>query len=141
MAGIKGMANDGFLDRMERAMDVMSRRQQLIASNVGNVDTPGWRSQDLDFNGALQRAVDAGRAGGPLRASDPRHITAPSGRQGDPGQARHVRGLALRNDGNDVNIDREMLALAQTRGRFEVTTSVARMRVRQLLAAIEDGRG
>jgi flagellar basal-body rod protein FlgB len=138
MAGLKGIANDGFLDRMERAMDVMSKRQQLVASNIGNVDTPGWRSHDLDFNGALRRAVDEGRQGS-MRATDPRHIATGADSR-DPAQARPVRGLALRNDGNDVNIDREMLALAQTRGRFDVTTSVARMRVRQLLAAIEDGR-
>lgn len=138
MAAIRGLASDGFLDRMERAMDVMSRRQQLVTANIVNVDTPGWTTRDLDFDGALKRAVDAGGPGG-VHATDPRHVGAAG--TGGPGQARPVSGLALRNDGNNVNIDREMLALAQTRSRFEVTTSVARMRVRQLLAAIEDGRG
>lgn len=134
-----GPGDDPFVGGMERALDVMSRRQQLLASNIGNVDTPGYRTQDIDFSAALQRATRAPGRGLLLRTADPRHVAVAA-------HAANVRpapveGLTVRNDGNDVSIDREMLALAETRGRFESTTTFARFRIKQLLSAIEDGRG
>ncbi len=134
-----GISADPFLDRMERALDVMSRRQQLVASNIGNVDTPGFRTQDIDFQSALARAVKATGRELPLRQTAPGHLAGgPHGRS--PEVAHRVADLAMRNDGNDVNVDREMMALAETRGRFDMTANVARLRIRQLMAAIEDGR-
>lgn len=41
---------DGLPDRIERYMDVLSVRQRLVAANIANVDTPGYQTQDLDFN-------------------------------------------------------------------------------------------
>ncbi len=113
---------DALIARMERAMDVASRRQQLTASNVANIDTPGYRTQDIDFDEALKRAV---------RQNEPATSAAKAG---------PVRGLPVRNDGNDVSADREMLALAQTRLRYETAAAVARLRLRQLRSALTEGR-
>ncbi len=52
---------------------------------------------------------------------------------------REVRGLPVRNDGNNVDLEREMLALAETRRRYQVATRLARLRVQELLAAINGG--
>ncbi len=135
-----GVGNDPFLDRMERALDVMSRRGQVVASNIGNVDTPGYRTQDIDFKSALERAVQA-QAGPGLRMqrTEPAHFISGSS-AANAEVAHRVAGLTVRNDGNDVNIDREMLALSETRARFETAASIARLRIRQLLTAIDDGR-
>ncbi|HHN74784.1 MAG TPA: flagellar basal body rod protein FlgB [Acidobacteria bacterium] len=119
---------DPFFDQMERALDVMTRRQQLLASNVGNLDTPGYRTVDLDFNQALQEAVE--------------QVTRPGGgREGLDLRAMELEGLASRPDGNNVNIDREMAEMAATRHRYEVATNVLRNRLRQLRFAIMEGRG
>jgi flagellar basal-body rod protein FlgB len=113
--------NDPFLGRMERALDVMSRRQALLATNVGNLDTPRYDTLDIDFNAALERAVTES-------GSNPE------------GVVQRVRGLARRNDGNNVSLDREMMAIAETAGRFEQTTSILRHKLKQLLYAVSDGR-
>ena len=134
------IANDQFLDRLERAMNVLSRRQQLVASNVSNIDTPGYRTQDIDFKSALSRAVGSASATLPLQQTSPAHMSGAVSPKGDPEAARHIANLAMRNDGNDVNIDREMMNLAETRARFDVTTNVAKMRLKQMISAIEDGR-
>ncbi len=131
---------DPFLDRIERAMDVMSRRQQLVAANISNIDTPGYRTEDVDFKAALHRAMNTQGTGIGLHVTQPGHISAAQGGR-NPGDARHVAGLALRNDGNDVNLDREMLNMSMTRSRYDASANIARMRVRQLVSAIEDGRG
>src|ERR1043165_5649699 len=77
-------AKTGFvmLDRvtgqLERYMDLLSARQKLVASNIANADTPGYHTQDIDFQSEFRSA-----AGGSPKPVD-------------------VLGLQVRNDGNDV---------------------------------------
>ncbi len=130
-----------FIDRLGRSLDVMSRRQQLIAANVGNAETPHYRTVDIDFNEALAAALEPRRSDygrSTLVTSDPRQIGA--GRQASSVRPREVRGLPTRPDGNNVNIEREMSALAQTRGRYRVATMLIRNRFRQIAAALSGGR-
>lgn len=134
------LSSDSFLNRLEKAMDVMSRRQQLISSNVSNVETPGYRTQDLDFDSALRTAMKSHGAGLAMRQTETGHLSGTAAGSTSP-QAHHVKGLSIRNDGNDVAVDREMLALTETRNRYDMASAVARMRVRQILSAIEDTRG
>lgn len=124
---------DPLFEKFERAMDVMSRRQQLLASNVGNLDTPGYKTVDVNFNEALRGAVEeAGSSDG-----SPAHRGAADLPSFDP---REVEGLAFRPDGNNVSLDREMAEMAATRHRYEVAAMVVRSRLRQIRAAILDGR-
>jgi len=127
---------DAFVDRLERALDVMSERQQLTASNIANLDTPRYRTVDIDFNTALAEAMNETTGRTLPRTTRPGHISAGDGAgKIDP---REVSGLTTRNDGNNVNLDREMMALAQTRLRYEVSTTLARMKMSQIRAAIDD---
>ena len=48
---------------MSRALDVLAARQRVIASNVANVSTPGYRTQDIGFSEVLKRLFDGGDAG------------------------------------------------------------------------------
>lgn len=117
--------SDPYLGKVQRALDVMTRRQTLVASNVSNLDTPGYRTVDIEFNAALADAV-----------------AAPDGPPGETAAARaeRVRGLVLRNDGNNVDLDREMLAMGEVRSRYEAATAMLRFHVRQLRTAITEGR-
>ncbi len=134
---IPGMGDEVLVSRLRRAMDVMAARGELIASNIGNLDTPGYRAKDLDFDAALQRAVDSRGKRVPLRTTRAGHIAGAG--SSAAARPREVRGLPVRNDGNNVNLEREMLALAETRRRFQVATRLARLRVQELLAAINGG--
>jgi flagellar basal-body rod protein FlgB len=115
--------NEPLLRQMERVLDVMSHRQRLVASNIANVDTPGFKTVDLDFDRALVRA---------LEEAGEEKTTSPAGRE--------VEGLPVRNDGNNVSLEREMLALREIRGKYRVATTVVRKRLSQLNAAIREGR-
>jgi flagellar basal-body rod protein FlgB len=70
--------NDPFLGQMERALDVMTRRQGLLASNVGNIDTPRYKTVDIDFKAALQQAVNVDDDPLELRRNQPGHMAADS---------------------------------------------------------------
>lgn len=100
---------------------VTSDRQQLIASNIANVDTPGYRTKDVDFQSAMKLAM-----GG---ASDARMQSA----------ALTVDGLPEQPDGNNVNIDRESMLLSQTQLQYQMGVQLIKDEFHRLLTAIKDG--
>jgi flagellar basal-body rod protein FlgB len=103
---------------LERYMDLLSARQKLIASNIANADTPGYRTRDLDFEAELRRLADGG---------------AP--------QSVEVSGLKSHNDGNNVSLDREARLLSETALRFNAAAQLVRGQYRAMKAAIDEGHG
>ena len=49
---------DGLTGNLERYLDLLSARQQTVGSNIANADTPGYKTQDIDFPGYSRRAAD-----------------------------------------------------------------------------------
>jgi flagellar basal-body rod protein FlgB len=82
--------------QLERYMDLLSSRQKLVASNIANADTPGYRTQDIDFQSEFLNAT-----GGAPRATE-------------------VTGVPVQNDGNNVSLDREARLLAENALRFHI---------------------
>jgi flagellar basal-body rod protein FlgB len=105
---------------LEHYLDLLAFRQQLVTSNVANVDTPGYRTRDIDFRAELQRALANDAKSGP-------HV-------------RFVSGLVERPDGNNVSLDREGLALAQIQLQFHVGVQLLREQFHQLQIAINEGK-
>jgi flagellar basal-body rod protein FlgB len=107
---------DGVAAQLERYMDLLSARQKLVSANIANADTPGYLTQDLDFDAEMRNA-----AGGPPRAMD-----AP--------------GLAVKNDGNNVSLDREARMLAENALRFQVASGLMHNQIQIVRAAIDGGQ-
>jgi flagellar basal-body rod protein FlgB len=108
------------MNLLEKALDVSAQRQQLVAANIANVDTPGYQTKDLDFHAELQRAVSDGPANFmPV--------------------VRSVHGLLERPDGNNVSMDREGLMLAETQMQFGLGVQLLRHEFQNLLMAINEG--
>ena len=105
---------------LERVLDVSAQRHQLVITNMANVDTPGYRTKDLDFRNELQRA-------------------ALPGQTTSLASAHNVPGLVQRPDGNDVNIDREGLLLAETQMQFGLGIQLMQHEFHNLLYAINEG--
>jgi len=97
-------------------MDLLSFRQKLVASNIANADTPGYRTRDIDFQAEFQNAAN-----------------------GDP-QVSGVAGLAIKNDGNDVSVDREARLLAENALRFQMASNLMRSQIRLVRSAITEGQ-
>ncbi|MGE5544930.1 MAG: flagellar basal body rod protein FlgB [Bacillota bacterium] len=95
---------------MEKALDGSALRQKAIAANIANVDTPGYKSLEVSFAEQLRNAMQRPGQVIRLRATDSRHI-----------QLSHSSGMRevlvttddtqIRNDGNNVDIDREIAKL------------------------------
>jgi flagellar basal-body rod protein FlgB len=101
---------------LEHYMDLLSSRQKLVASNIANADTPGYLTQDIDFESEFQNAMGL----------------SPS--------AVEVSGLPVRNDGNNVNLDRESRLLAENALRFQVATGLLRSEIQTVKSAIDEGK-
>jgi len=98
-------------------MDLVSMRQKLVTSNIANAETPGYKTQDLDFQSSLESALENGA---------PRRI--------------EVAGLISRNDGNNVDLDREARLLAENALRFNIASSLLRSSLQQVKEAIQGGK-
>jgi flagellar basal-body rod protein FlgB len=107
---------DRVTGQLERYMDLLAARQKLVASNVANADTPGYRTLDVDFPSALSDASGAA----------PRAI--------------EVQGLRVNNDGNNVSLDREARLLAENSLRFQIASSLMRAQIQVVRSAIEEGK-
>ena len=101
---------------LERYMDLLSTRQKLTAANIANADTPGYQSQDIDFQFEFVTMANGER---------PQIINTP--------------GLASRPDGNNVDVDREARMLAENSLRFNIASNFARSQLHQLRSAIQEG--
>lgn len=102
--------------QLERYMDLLTVRQKLVASNIANADTPGYRTQDIDFQAEFANALG----------------TAP--------HAQAVEGLAVRNDGNNVSIDRESRMLSENALRFQAASSLLHSQIQMVRSAIKEGQ-
>jgi len=98
-----------------------SDRQQLVASNIANVDTPGYHTKDINFRAAMQQAMSEG-----------------DGTQLTPA-TNEVEGLPERPDGNNVNIDRESLLLGETQLQYQMGVQLIKSEFHRLLTAIKEG--
>ena len=108
---------------LERAISGASMRQSLLANNLANAETPGFRRMDLDFHGALAEAMRTGDA----QAID---TTAFSPKQDQQ---------TLRADGNGVDIDTESAAMAKNGLEYEALVSVAKARIQIVQSAMGVG--
>lgn len=130
---------DATSDLLESLLDVATRRQSLVASNIANMDTPGYTTRDVDFERALASAD--------IRSNEIVQVaTSPAHLGGTPSPTLasfeyEPGGLARRNDLNNVSVDREMLALSWTSGRYNTAIELLRKRFALLRYAILDGRG
>ena len=111
---------DGGMKLLEQSLDLATKRQALLSSNLSNVDTPGYKTVDIDFEQELKKA--AGDQGIALEMTNARHLSSETGaRQSHETVAKKVKNLPMRNDANNVNVDREMALMAMNNLRFEVS--------------------
>jgi len=136
------MANsiDNFLGVHAQALVLESRRTQLLAANIANVDTPNYKARDLDFKTALANAAsaDGGGSGGTLalRATNSAHQPGnAAGVNNDPALLYRVP-MAPALDGNTVDEQLEQAAFAENSVRYQATLTLLGGKLRSLMTAI-----
>lgn len=128
---------DGVLQFHRAALGLRAARQELLASNIANADTPNYKARDIDFASALQGALGGGAARLPVAATAPRHLGAASGESvlGAPVLYRVPSQPSA--DGNTVEMDAERAQFADNALRYEAGVKFASEEIKSVLIAIQ----
>lgn len=117
---------DSLLHVNRNALNARAYRQELLASNIANADTPNYKARDVDFKAALDGAMSGRVAGRPgLATTSARHIS------GDPvqpmaGAVKYRTEFQPNVDGNTVNMDVERAAFAENAVQMEALLTFIR---------------
>ena len=114
------MSSVSNLQMLQGYLKLTNERQQMIVSNMANVDTPGYHTKDIDFQGAMKQVLNEGNVRIEPTALD-------------------IEGLPERPDGNNVNVDRESLLLSQTQLQYQLGIQLVKSEFHTMFAAIKEG--
>jgi flagellar basal-body rod protein FlgB len=138
---------DTTLARLERSLDVRLARHNVLSANVANVDTPGYTAKDVDFKAAMAAANTGAAASAEtmtLASTDDSHMSV--GGVGTTGRAPDMplvdaAGSAPSMDGNKVDLDRTMVALAENGLQYGASARAAGKKLAILRYVSSDGNG
>ncbi|WP_300341839.1 flagellar basal body rod protein FlgB [Accumulibacter sp.] len=119
-----------------QALSLRANRQQVLAGNIANADTPHYQARDFDFSAALQNAV-SGRSGGSLQlaTTSPRHTPGAAGTS--PVTLMYRQPTQASADGNTVDMDVERAQFAENAFFYEAGLTFLSGRIRTLQTAIQ----
>ena len=131
---------DNALRFHQTALNVQAHRQQVIASNIANADTPNYKARDIDFRSALQSVQGRGKLGDrfpplALSVSDNGHIGSQAAvpAQAYTGFRQEIQSSV---DGNTVNMDIERAAFAENSIHYEASVTFINSMLRGMQRAI-----
>jgi flagellar basal-body rod protein FlgB len=118
-------------------MSRLSQRVQVVASNLSNIDTPGYKTKDVSFHATMQELLAENSL--ELRKSDPEHM---GGWTAIPIQAQpfEEQGLISDINQNNVDLDREMLKLSETSFGYSLISQILKDKFRTLAISINEGK-
>ena len=129
---------DNYLGVHAAALQLRSQRTEVLAANLANADTPGYRARDIDFKNALAAASGQSNTAGGVHLSTTRagHIgnAAPDGTPAP--ELKYRVPLAPALDGNTVDGQLEQAAFAENTVRYQATLSFISSKFRVLMTAI-----
>ena len=130
---------DSTINMLRKVLDLRSKNQQIISSNIANADTPGYTPSSLEFEDQLRSAV----SGSELKpvATRPGHIPA------NPADLSRVQGTITTHpdrtgigDENGVSVDKEMIKLSENQILYEAAIAMLNKKLSILKYAANDGR-
>ena len=129
-AHFRSMTSTPMTEALSRFLNVDVARYKLVAMNLANIDTPGYRTRDLDFRTELRRAAET-------ESAERGQLTSASFQP----VARLVPGLTERPDGNNVSVERESLLLAESQMKFNLGVQWLKDQFHLISTAINSGGG
>jgi flagellar basal-body rod protein FlgB len=127
---------DAALQFHTEALSLRAQRQQVLASNIANADTPGYQARDFDFAAALKNKLNGTASPDQLSRTADSHISASAqGARGAPLMYRTVVQPSL--DGNTVDMDVELGQFSENAIHYEANLAFINSQLKALLAAIQ----
>jgi flagellar basal-body rod protein FlgB len=134
---------DDYLRFHETALSLRAQRQEVLASNIANADTPNYKARDIDFQSAMQDAMARTTPpAGVLNTTDPRMIArVPADGSTLPDGTPVLYRSQIQNaaDNNSVDMDVERNQFTDNAVRYEASITMINQQIRNMLAAIQGG--
>jgi len=130
--GMQGI--DSLISNLRRALDVSATRNRVIAENIANAQTPGYKSRMIDFQKSMESAEKSGKIS--MSSTSRNHISSSM----EAGGIEIERsGRQARADGNNVDQDVEMTSLAENTLIYRTASEILSRNLKMLRIAIEEG--
>jgi len=133
-------------DNMFKPMDIMQKglsaswlRNAVIRNNIANVETPGFKASEVEFESIFAKAVQDKGFVGTRTHINHREIGSATLETAGP-RVYQQRGLSMRMDGNNVDIESENVRLAQNSLLYNTLMEKLNSEIRRLRLAITEGR-
>ncbi len=126
---------DSIFGIYEQAVNVRTKRAEIIANNIANSDTPGYKAKDIDFRSVLSGQMASQRVSGQMRLTDDQHVTQLI-------EPTAISGMKYRNpvqpaiDGNTVDMNVEKSRYAENALRFQASFTFLNGRIKGIMGAI-----
>ena len=125
---------------LEKALDLRSKKHNVIASNIANMDTPDYKAFDLVIEKELQKAAGKGNSIS-LNKTDTAHMQSlRSKADGVSVVIDDTQGLSLRGDGNTVDIDKQMGNMAENTLMYKAAAQMIQRKFQGLKSVIQGGK-
>ncbi|KAA8996707.1 flagellar basal body rod protein FlgB [Affinibrenneria salicis] len=131
---------DAALSFQQEALNLRAQRQEILAGNIANADTPGYQARDIDFSSELSKAMEQGRASGSglsLALTSSRHIAAQTASAPSLDLLYRVPDQPAL-DGNTVDMDRERTNFADNSLRYQTSLTVLSGQIKGMTSVLQD---
>ena len=118
---MSGWLNGPILNVLQKGLEASSMRQQVLSNNVANIDTPSFKRSDVDFQAVLGTVLGEKSGALSLKLTAQKHLPGLTG-VGGSGIVTD-QSTSMRNDGNNVDVDKEMANVAENGLYYNSLTS------------------
>ena len=133
----KLLFSDAVPSLMKKGLNFMSTRQSLISSNISNVDTPGFKATDIDFQAQLRAAIGS-KGSLNMRTTNEKHIGPSNFDIMDLAADPFEEDSAAKSNGDNVDIDNEMAKMAENQIMYNATVQLMMKRGATVRAAVTE---
>ncbi len=128
---------DDMLRFQQTALSLRAARQELLASNIANADTPNYKARDIDFASALRNALAGTPTELPVAQTSPLHLEGKTGGSIMGAPVMYRKPVQPSADGNTVDMDVERAQFADNALRYEASVRFVSEQTKAILAAIQ----
>lgn len=121
----------------QTALSLRAARQELLAANIANADTPNYKARDIDFASALQNAMAGTSTELPLVKTSPQHLESDGGGSIMGAPVMYRKPVQPSADGNTVDMDVERAQFADNALRYEASVRFVSEQMKSMLSAIQ----
>lgn len=129
---------DRTIDTIGSSLDLRAMRHKLLASNIANQETPGYRAIDIKFSDEMKKRVIAQGGETVLASTNPKHIPVMGAIPGEPAVIDRATDYES-YDKNSVGIEGEMAKLSENSLMYSISSKMIRAKFSMLMTAIKEG--